>query len=67
MGRPWYKNRLVLVAILLVLLTSGLVAFVVLSELPAERPLLGVVAYSLIPLFFAAGAIIFYLALHQQE
>lgn len=67
MRRSWYRNRLVIVATMLVLLTAGLVAFVAISELPVENPLLGVFVFSLIPLFFAGGAIIFYLALHQQE
>lgn len=44
---------------------SWLVAIVSYSNLTNTRPLMGVLVYSLLPLFFVAGGVIFYLGLRH--
>ncbi|MBI4295430.1 MAG: hypothetical protein HY669_04605 [Chloroflexi bacterium] len=65
--RELLRDRLVLTGLVLVVLTAALIAFVASSALPTAHPLLGVVTYSLLPAFFAAGAIIFYLAVQRES
>lgn len=67
MTRFWWKNGLMWAAGVLVALTAGLVLFVALSELPVANPHLGVFLYSLLPVFFVAGAVVFYLALQREK
>jgi len=59
------KERLALLAGILVILTAAVVAFSLASDLPEEKPLLGVILFALLPVLAVAGAVIFYLAIRS--
>ncbi|MBI2865958.1 MAG: NapC/NirT family cytochrome c [Chloroflexi bacterium] len=64
-GIPWLRDWLVLAALLLLAATASLVVVVAYSNLTDTRPMMGVLVYTLLPLFFLAGGVIFYLGLHR--
>ena len=64
-GRRWLREWLVLAAVLLLGATLALVVVVAYSNLTDTRPLVGVLVYTLLPLFFVAGGVIFYLGLRH--
>ena len=65
--RNLLRDKLVLTGLVLVLATAAMIVFVISSALPVDRPFVGIVTYSLLPVFFVAGAIVFYLAVHRES
>lgn len=65
--RDLLRDKLVLVGVVLVLATAAMIVFIISSALPVDRPLVGIVTYSLLPVFFVAGAIVFYLVVHRES
>ncbi len=61
----WIRDWLVMAALSLLGATLLLVAIVSYSNVSDTRPLLGVLVYTLLPLMFVVGAIVFYLGLHR--
>jgi len=57
------RDLLVRAGLVILLLTAILVVFVLQSELPLEYPLFGIALYSLLPLLFVVGAIVFIITL----
>lgn len=57
------RDRLVRYGLIILVLTAAMVIFVSLSQFPLEHPLAGVLIYSLLPVFFIIGAIVFILAI----
>lgn len=60
------REPLALLAGLLVVLTVAVVFFSLLSDLPESNPVVGLVLFTLLPVFAVAGAIIFYLAIRSE-
>jgi len=63
--RQVFNDWLTRAAGLVLVLAAATVLFNIYSGLPEEYPLVGVFAYSLVPILFAAGGIIFVLAILQ--
>ncbi|MBI2917425.1 MAG: NapC/NirT family cytochrome c [Chloroflexi bacterium] len=61
----WLRDWLILAALVLLAATIALVAMVSYSNLSDTRPLLGIAVYTLVPMFFVVGGVIFYLGLHR--
>lgn len=55
------------VATALVLATAALVAVSFVSDLPERQPLIGVLLFSLIPLFALAGIVVFFLVIRSES
>ncbi|MEW6033419.1 MAG: hypothetical protein AB1603_01025 [Chloroflexota bacterium] len=57
------KDRLVQAGLAVLLATAALVIFVSRSEAPLEHPLFGLLLFSLLPLLFVIGAVVFILTI----
>lgn len=57
------KDRLVKLGLVVLVLTTVLVVFVNMSTLPFDKPFVGLALFSLLPVFFVVGAIVFVLAI----
>jgi len=56
-------DRLVQAGFVVLVLTAALVLFVSYSRFPLERPLMGLMLYSTLPILWVVGAIVFILAI----
>ena len=56
-------DSLVQSGLVVLVLTAALVIFVSVSELPIEKPFVGIILFSFLPLLFVFGAIVFILAI----
>ncbi|MBI2831569.1 MAG: hypothetical protein HYX79_04855 [Chloroflexi bacterium] len=61
--REIFDDKLTKAAGIILLLIIGLVTFNSVSDLPEEYPLFGVLNFSLVPVLFIAGGIVFVLAI----
>jgi hypothetical protein len=61
--RALFKSRSIIAATVILLLTIAVIAFNHFSHLPHENPLLGVLTFSLVPILFVAGAVVFVIAI----
>ena len=61
-----FRDRVMLAAGIVFLLIVGLVVFNLVSPLPEDYPLFGVLNFSLVPILFVAGGIIFVLAIIKE-
>ena len=52
-------SRLIIAALIILVITIGVIVFNHYSHLPHDNPLLGVFTFSLVPILFVAGAVIF--------
>lgn len=64
--REIFGDRLMLAALIIFLLIIGLFIFNSLSSLALAHPLFGVFNYSLVPILFIAGGIVFVLAVLRE-
>lgn len=60
------KDPLAILAAVLVLLTAAVVVFSLASDLPERRPIIGVVVFSLLPVFAISGAVMFYMVVRSE-
>jgi hypothetical protein len=61
-----FDDRLMRAAGIVFILIVALVTFVVYSKLPEKYPFFGVLSYSLVPVLFVAGGVIFVLAILKE-
>lgn len=61
--RYFFDDRLIKLATLILVLIIGVSMFSILSDLPTTYPLLGVFTYSMVPILFIAGAVVFVIAI----
>ncbi len=57
--RRFFEAKLIRAAAIILVLTIVVVIFNTFSHLPREYPLLGVFTFSLVPILFVAGAVVF--------
>ena len=60
------RDRLAVLAALVVALTGAIIWFSLTSDLPVEKPMIGVVLFATLPGLAFAGAVIFYLAVRSE-
>lgn len=61
--RRFFEAKLIRAAAIVLILTITVVIFNIFSRLPHEHPLLGIFTFSLVPILFITGAIVFVLAI----
>ena len=61
-----FRDRVILAAGIVFVLIVGLVVFNLVSSLPEDYPLFGVLNFSLVPILFVAGGVIFVLAILKE-
>lgn len=64
--REFFNDRLIIAAGIIFVLIIGLVIFDTISELPEKYPLFGVLNFSLVPVLFIAGGVVFGLAILRE-
>jgi hypothetical protein len=61
--RPIFDDILMKAATVVLALIVSVIIFVSVSDLPTANPLFGVFIYTMVPILFIAGAIVFILAI----
>jgi hypothetical protein len=61
--RSLFRSKSIIASTVILLLTIAVIAFNHFSHLPHENPLLGVFAFSMVPILFVAGAVVFVMAI----
>jgi hypothetical protein len=57
--RSLFRSKLIIAALIILILTVAVIIFNHYSHLPHDNPLLGVFTFSLVPVLFVAGAVVF--------